>query len=153
MTNGRFFSATEFREFLRGYRKAMLWANALTYHNGELVALRDPDSVKYCPARIRIADARECYAFLTDCGPDIESQDIGTGRHTHYEMCGHNFALSRNGHGAGFFDYGYRSATNPETTALHEWGQRMQAKAKTYGSATYVVEDSDDGMCVADIIN
>lgn len=50
-----------------------------------------------------------------------------------FEMMGHDFWLTRNGHGAGFWDRG-----------IGELGDALTAAAKTYGTADLYV--GDDGL-------
>lgn len=68
----------------------------------------------------------ECDDFVRANKEDLES--IGT-RAQH----GHDFSLSRNGHGAGFFDRGYGDV-----------GERLQEAARVYGSIE--VYQGDDGL-------
>ena len=54
------------------------------------------------------------------------------------EQNGHDFALTRNGHGAGFWDRGYG-----------EVGEKLSEACKPYGTqALYVYEDSSLGTCI-----
>lgn len=48
-------------------------------------------------------------------------------------QCGHDFWLSRNGHGAGFFDRGYA-----------EVGDKLQKACKPYGSVYLYVNEDDE---------
>lgn len=60
------------------------------------------------------------------------------------EQSGHDFALSRNGHGAGFFDRG-----------LGDQGDRLQEAAKVYGEATawFDVSEHEDGRALVRLLN
>jgi len=67
----------------------------------------------------------ECAAFQAAHGADIES---GRG----YEHAGHDFFLTRNGHGAGFWDGDWPDAV----------GERLTVAAKSFGeSDPYVGDD------------
>lgn len=78
----------------------------------------------------------DCAQFQAEHSDDIGEFDIAS---THdpdkwrgYEFAGHNFWLSRNGHGAGFFD---RDAG--------EVGERLQEAARGWGECSLYV--GDDG--------
>jgi hypothetical protein len=51
------------------------------------------------------------------------------------DFAGHNFCLTRNGHGAGFWDCG-----------LGELGDQLTAACRPYGSL-YLSEDGEGGLC------
>ena len=66
--------------------------------------------------------AKDCQQFQTECAEDLLGLDE--------EQCGHDFWLSRNGHGAGFFD-----------RDLGDRGDRLQEAAERFGNLTpYVAE-------------
>lgn len=139
-------------DFLAGYAEAQLWAN--TYADGEidpesgypeLVSAADADSV---PAITDIApDTRadaeaDCGAFLKGAAEILGTDDDGNIRWAYTgdraaqwsgaELAGHDFALTRNGHGAGFWDRG-----------LGEVGERLSDLARLYGESSWYV--GDDG--------
>ena len=62
----------------------------------------------------------DCDAFQKDNAEDLSGLDSG--------YCGHDFWLSRNGHGAGFWDRGYG-----------ELGNRLHKAAKVYGECNIYV--------------
>lgn len=67
---------------------------------------------------------RDCEAFQEANADDLASLDP--------EQSGHDFWLTRNGHGAGFWDRG-----------LGELGERLSKASKVYGSVDLIV--GDDG--------
>jgi len=68
--------------------------------------------------------AADCADFRLDCGPLLDTVSDA--------QAGHDFWLTRNGHGAGFWDRG-----------LGELGDKLTAAAKAYGSCDMCV--GDDG--------
>lgn len=68
---------------------------------------------------------REVVEFCHDAGRDVQGCGLGAGQ------VGYDFVLTRNGHGAGFWDRG-----------LGEAGDRLTAAAHSYGeSGLYVGDD------------
>lgn len=67
----------------------------------------------------------DCRDFQESNAADLEGLDT--------EQCGHDFWLTRNGHGAGFWDRG-----------LGELGDKLSEAAKAYGSCDLIV--GDDGL-------
>jgi hypothetical protein len=70
----------------------------------------------------------DCAAFYESCADDLTDMSA--------EQTGHDFWLTRNGHGAGFWDRG-----------LGERGDRLSAMARPYGEVNLYV--ADDGSVSA----
>jgi|CXWL01.1.fsa_nt_gi hypothetical protein len=105
--------------FTRGYLTAALWTED-----------PDPGQGEYCPDLSRISRAfrltavKDCARFQYDnCGYLAHYQEQ-SGRDM--ESAGHDFWLSRNGHGAGYFDRP-TSGTDPAPF------DRLQAAARATG--------------------
>ena len=114
-------------EFVAGYAHAMLWAN--TTNAGDSPG-RDYDSpvdpawwqtpadgwevraFDY-PSQVRIW--RECEEFIACNLPDLAGLDA--------RQCGHDFALTRNRHGTGFWDRGLGDVGDRLTDAAHAYGE------------------------------
>jgi hypothetical protein len=98
--------------FTASYAVTMLWANTHSEdgeaypEHGEGMSAFNSDSQASVTA--------DCRSFAYDCWSDLQNLDAG--------QCGHDFALTRNGHGAGFWDRG-----------LGEVGQRLTEASKPYG--------------------
>jgi hypothetical protein len=64
----------------------------------------------------------DCESFQETCAADLEASGLSS------EQAGHDFWLTRNGHGAGFWDRG-----------LGAIGERLSKASKPYGSADLYV--------------
>lgn len=141
--------------FTIGYAHAMLWANTRaddettkTYpelwqtpsHGWQLEAFT-PE------ARASVeSDCRDFFATnLRDLAAyarvDSSSWRFLTGRDDElnaYSCAGHDFALTRNRHGAGFWDRG-----------MGELGERLSVAARAYGSSDGWYDDSDPSALVS----
>lgn len=111
-------------KFSRAYKVAALWSS--TDDQGEPMDKgRDLDDIH--PDTHTTMD-KDCEAFVAEQWADLKDLDP--------EQCGHDFWLTRNGHGAGFWDRG-----------LEEVGERLSAacgwKTKHPQIDLYI---GDDGM-------
>lgn len=118
------------KTFTHHYLVCALWSS--TGENEEPLD-RDYSIEDFAPEAIEQAE-KDCLDFLELCEREGVSgiPDYGHSEYSDEEMAGHDFWLSRNGHGAGFFDRG-----------LDELGDKLQELAKTYGSCDPYV--GDDG--------
>jgi len=98
-------------KFTRQYLETLLWQ--ATDKEGEPLD-REHDISDFTVAAI-VASAADCAAFQADnaetlasCGDDSQN--------------GHDFALTRNGHGAGFWDRGYGAPGDAATKASKAYG-------------------------------
>jgi len=101
--------------FTRAYLECAEWAG-LDEEAEEALELSvspkwDLDTIK------RVTE--ECAQFQADCADALE-----TAYETGYtpEQAGHDFHLTRNGHGAGFWDRGLGDVGARLTSAAHAWG-------------------------------
>jgi hypothetical protein len=93
--------------------------DACKYGGEPLDALYTVDDI----APETMAQFREdCAAFYETCADDLTDMEAG--------QAGHDFWLTRNGHGAGFWDRG-----------LGERGERLSEIARPYGSVNLYVSD------------
>lgn len=91
--------------FTRGYITALLWSSMDTDPvTGEDVHLDDyvlsAESERACEAQCR----RFFDANLTNLLRYVEHKEFDPSQGTAWDYAGHDFALTRNGHGAGFWD-------------------------------------------------
>ena len=113
---------TPFDEFLRGYMAALWWSST-DGENGEI------ELDQYEPSEQAISVCREeCRDFYDANEKDIDEAarryDLsrGDGADTGYDYAGHDFALTRNRHGAGFWDRGFGELGERLTKASHAAG-------------------------------
>ena len=127
--------------FMRGYVEAILWVDTFVERPGEEI---ESDDVRYwyqSPGRwwqdtpVDLTDAAD---FWDRFAYVILSLDyVSRGEEWHRaELAGHDFALTRNGHGAGFWDRG-----------LGTVGDMLSDEAKAYGShSVYIEVDENDNI-------
>lgn len=115
-------------EFTRAYFECLVWTGYyFADETGEGEPLDDHVTVLWyhLPEDVRAQIVADCEAFQEEAG-DLIADDPS--------QAGHDFCLSRNGHGAGFWD--------------GHWGEdggKLHAMTKPYGSQTLVAfGDPDD---------
>lgn len=123
------------RRFARAYVECALWTG-----NDESA----PDGGKPLDANYDVRDVhpsamlamlKECEEFLILCEEDIATWEGPMGRTRHAEeAAGHDFFLTRNGHGSGFLDGDW----------AEESGRRLADAAHCYGEVFLYV--GDDGL-------
>lgn len=116
-------------KFLHAYMVAALWSS--TDDAGEpLDAGHDPSDISdECKASMR----EDCADFIEANSSDLAEygQRMKCEQWAAEDRAGHDFWLTRNGHGAGFWDRG-----------LGDLGRRLSDAAKVYGSCDlYVCDD------------
>lgn len=99
-----------FEKFFDAYVACALWSS--TDDNGEPLDLYSADDID--PKTLE-AMRGDCKDFIETNATLLDGLDAG--------QSGHDFWLTRNGHGAGFWDRG-----------LGEVGDKLTAKCKPYGS-------------------
>lgn len=105
------YTKSEVREFIKHYLVAALWSSH-DYRSEPESSDYDPDAGEnmddsFDPDDLdprAVAGVRsDCVQFLRECAEaDIDLREIGG-----LEQAGHDFWLTRCGHGAGFWDRGY----------------------------------------------
>lgn len=116
-------TTAKFEEFFNGYIDCAIWSS--TNENGEPLD-NEYDSSDISEETFNKM-REECQKFFNDHGKTMNA--IGTfGQH------GHDFWLSRNGHGTGFWDRGY----GEEGDNLHKAAQM------DFGPVDLYVGDDDD---------
>lgn len=126
--------------FTSAYIEALLWSSSVC---------TDHDSVEYTSAdeydysnSLELASRIDCVDFIQS-NIDLLKQQVTALQSTGYteeqsiELTGHDFALTRNGHGAGYWDRG-TGVIGTELTEL----------AKSYGSIDlYLDDDNKVSIC------
>lgn len=122
-------------DFFTGYLVCALWSSC--DENDE--PLDNDTSIIDLPFTTLLALARDCWDFKRSNAELLErySEELGSnGEYSAMERAGHAFWLTRNGHGAGFWDRG-----------LGELGKQLTQASKVYGSV-YLYR-GDDGKVYA----
>lgn len=120
--------------FLRGYLMAAFWTSDDNAPSGEYSTSGRPEEMmtNLSPEALERATA-DCAAFESANRELLESAtEYGSNFNYDSENAGHDFWLSRNGHGAGYFD-----------RDLGEIGDALQAAARASGSCDLYA--GDDG--------
>lgn len=133
MSNDLDLTAAQHADFHRGFIAALLWSES----RGEDAEEGDlDDNYGHDDIHPSTQDAlrAQCATFGRENARDLTdaAEQVGYSM----ERAGHDFALSRNGHGAGFFD-----------RDLGEVGDRLQAAAQAAGEIDLYV--GDDGIVYA----
>lgn len=130
-------------EVWRGYVQAMLWANAVcdvedcedraaggdckhvndAMSTFEVEDVRNPEQARREVEDMVLGNLRDFREYLDARESRPEDGSVAS----HF---GHDFALTRNGHGAGFWDRG-----------LAELGDRLSAASKPYGKAHIFIDE------------
>lgn len=137
-------------DFITGYIECALWADCMPSE----AELAEDEGAEHggkvhlvVPADVREAMGADCVTFIILHGADLEEyvRRVGDGyggdgmggerAYSAAELAGHDFWLTRNGHGAGFRD-----------RELGELGDRLTKAAQAFGSADdHTPYDRGDG--------
>lgn len=117
----------EFEDFRGAYVEAMLWVNTIA--GDDECFSHDSRGYELDDLASNQAD-EDCEAFLDTPTTELVRDAIKV-RPGFYDFAqaGHDFALTRNGHGAGFWDRG-----------LGDVGDQLTALAKPYGECTWMAD-------------
>lgn len=126
-------------DFTVGYAHTMLWANTMPVVNGEPTGDSTDPYAWHTPSMwwaleafdvdSRASIEADCEDFFTD---NLDHLDAYVQEYT-YTRAGADFALTRNGHGAGFWDRG-----------LDATGDCLADAARSYGGSGAWYDASDD---------
>lgn len=117
-----------FREFLVAYTECALWSST-DINNDEPL-----DNGEYeLSFRSLLIFARDCKQFINYASDELNLVDYNSSGYTNSELAGHDFWLTRNGHGAGFWDRG-----------LGDLGDKLTTKAESFSSVGLYI--GDDGL-------
>ena len=111
------------KEFTRGYITAALWSS--TGDDGEpLDATHEPEDLA---AETRATMEKDCREFTKQCNDDLREYSDKRAlpidaEFTAADCAGHDFWLTRNGHGAGFWDRGIGKVGDSLTVASEKFG-------------------------------
>lgn len=106
------------REFIISYLEAALWSEC----DDDGCAIDNNYGIGDINPKSKRAAIRDCIIFVEANATDLQATGAKWGRH------GFDYWLTRNGHGAGFWDRGYGKR-----------GERLTAAAKADGSRCVIV--------------
>lgn len=117
--------------FLTAYITAALWSSTYETEDREDNDLDDGEHELAQETRdVMLSDCAGFIHYCEETGLD-PFPEYGRAEYSDEELSGHDFWLTRNGHGAGYWDRGLAT------------GGKLTAAAKTFGSADlYVGDDS-----------
>lgn len=122
-------------EFITAYIECALWSESIGGEIGRLYGMPEDTSLESAGFTIDdlTTEARgsieaDCLAFMKANALDLAHYDAKRSP----ADAGHDFWLTRNGHGAGFWDRG-----------LGELGDRLSAMARPYGESNLYVGDDE----------
>lgn len=107
-------------EFTRGYLECAEWLASGQEEPGEMSDDERFDCQGFHPDSITQAVA-DCIDFQEANAADLEAYEEATGRGM--SSAGHDFYLTRNRHGAGFWDRGNDACLKRLTDAAHAYGE------------------------------
>lgn len=127
MSNQSVLDSDDFNDFLSGYRRCATWCGVMVEDNttGDYFHGDDFDP-SYLSDSAIVQSQKDCANFFEANLALMQA----TGQKD-FSQHGHDFYLSRNGHGAGFFDRGYGKI-----------GDELTEQAHVYGSADLYVGDN-----------
>lgn len=112
-------------DFTEGYIACAMWCGVMTETDGDLESVSDADDSLISDTD-RETIERDCRSFCDANAHDLAALDP--------EQCGHDFYLTRNGHGAGFWDRG-----------LGAIGERLTDACRPYGTQEFMLWTDDNG--------
>lgn len=123
-------SSEDLAAMVAGYVECLLWAGldwTDTVDNGGTESNPRPLDENYSPDDIApgalLSIEADCASFRAVCGSDLADIDPG--------QAGHDFYLTRNGHGTGFWDRGLGAIGDRLTAAAHAYGDSGEYVATT----------------------
>lgn len=105
--------------FISAYITAMLWSTPGTTPDGE--ELESLEALELAPETVQRV-VTECTGFYTTAFKVLSHLDE-SGLHS-FELSGHDFWLTRNGHGVGFWDRGLGNAGDYLTALSQQAGEQ-----------------------------
>lgn len=110
-------------EFIIGYTECALWCSTGMDDDCEYLDEKY-DSDDIAPEALKEMEA-DCAKFITENETALGdyAEKIGTNEYTESEKAGHDFWLTRNGHGAGFWDRDIGEVGDKLTEASEGFGE------------------------------
>lgn len=135
--------------FTRAYLICALWTSDPNPTSGEFCE-RDEWSIDNISAESLARAIADCEAFQRDNAADLA--EVNVLFHADAEQHGHDFWLTRNHHGAGFWDRGYGPLGETLTRAAHAFGEANVSGPETnaQGAATDETNAAWNGVIYID---
>lgn len=111
-------SGNEISEVVDGYLEAMAWANVVHEDGGDSSL-----SVEDLPPAVVAELTQDVREFLDEHTERLIQGAVRRGRYS-FARAGHDYALTRNGHGAGFWDSGLGMIGDALTAISRPYGER-----------------------------
>lgn len=128
------------KEFIDGYAASVVWTAHIADDDGEVWFLEElpyitDDDLEDATHRIKTDPGvtQDCERFIADNYDTLEAL-IENGTCPGWDYHGHDFHLTRDHHGAGFWDRGYGTAGDLLTQRADEFGE---------DSHSFWIEDSE----------
>lgn len=121
-------SALDEAAFIRGYTTCMLWAENDQSEESGGEPLDSNYSIDDIPAEDRLEIARDCIAFIGSARALLEDAVSRDGYTS--DRAGRDFWLTRQGHGAGYWD---RDELDEKTPGVESLGDRLTEASKNFG--------------------
>lgn len=122
---------TQIASFIEGYLTAALWSSSDTLEDGSTV---DLDNYEWGNGEAEKLHA-DCISFIEANNDDLwiyPDHYTPPSGYDVWECAGHDFWLTRNGHGTGFWDRG-----------LGELGERLTEASDTFGTVELYLGDDE----------
>lgn len=112
-------------DFVKAYIEAALWSSTDTIEGIESVPLDSVFDVSDLTLETLQKCIDDCEQFQRENSADLElAYDLyPVNKWSHDEQAGHDFWLTRNRHGAGFWDRGLGDVGDRLTQAAHKFGE------------------------------
>ena len=120
-----------FKDFLKGYIACALWSSTDNSDESGGLPLDQDHDEEHLTASCYLRFVADCADFLQNIMNELSEEDLGR---INPEHSGHDFWLTRNGHGSGFWDRG-----ELEDGGL---GDRLSALCKPYGECSLSLCDN-----------
>lgn len=108
---------SNFEKFLDAYLTCLVWSSSATDGEGEEFESLEQFELS---ESVKINSTRDCSQFIVTAGDLLDNLPIGYD----FSDAGHDFWLTRNGHGAGFWDRGLGERGDKLTSLSESFGEK-----------------------------
>jgi len=111
----------ELDEFTQAYVECALWSSMEDFDSG--IPMDENHGVEDISRECLNTMAEDCAKFQNQFATEIEDDDVDESKFTKLERAGHDFWLTRNGHGAGFWDGDWPKHGDKLTAGCKKYGE------------------------------